>query len=82
MRKPPLIPPQHCLGLNREEAATYVGVGHTTFDAMVADGRMPRPKTVGARRIWSRIELENAFARLPAEAQDDAAGDPWADCHA
>lgn len=36
-------------GLNREEAARYVGVGTTTFDALVQDGRMPRPMRLGKR---------------------------------
>lgn len=35
-------------GLNREEAAIYVGVGTTKFDEMVNDGRMPKPKRVDA----------------------------------
>lgn len=52
-------------GLNRDEAARYIGVGNTKFDEMVADGRMPRPKRVDGRVIWDRLKLEAAFSDLP-----------------
>ena len=54
-------------GLNREEAARYVGVGATKFDEMVADRRMPRPKRVDGRVIWDRVKLDMAFTDLPEE---------------
>jgi len=69
---PPSLPP---IGLSREEAAAYIGVGATLFDAMVADGRMPQPRQANARRIWHRAELDRAFAALPtAGAADESAG--------
>lgn len=52
-------------GLNREAAARYVGVGVTLFDAMVADGRMPPPKVINARRVWDRRRLDDCFEALP-----------------
>ena len=58
-------------GLNREEAADYVGVGASLFDRMVADGRMPRPKRIDGRIVWDRYALDDAFAALP----DDGAGE-------
>ena len=33
-------------GLSRVEAAEYIGVGASKFDAMVSDGRMPKPKKI------------------------------------
>jgi hypothetical protein len=54
-------------GLNREEAARYIGVGATKFDEMVADRRMPRPKRVDGRVIWDRIKLDIAFTDLPED---------------
>jgi predicted DNA-binding transcriptional regulator AlpA len=54
-------------GLDREEAARYIGVGVTKFDQMVADGRMPRPKKVDGRVIWDRLKIEAAFTDLPEE---------------
>lgn len=51
-------------GLSREEAARYVGVGTTTFDALVQEGRMPRPMRLGKRVIWDRLKVEAAFVDL------------------
>lgn len=51
-------------GLSREEAARYVGVGATTFDGLVQDGRMPKPMRLGKRVIWDRLKIEAAFADL------------------
>lgn len=52
-------------GLSREEAAEYIGVGASKFDQMVADGRMPQPKIIDARRVWDRHRLDSAFEALP-----------------
>ena len=52
-------------GLDRVEAAAYVGVGATLFDAMVRDGRMPPAKVIGGRRVWDRMRLDKAFDALP-----------------
>ncbi len=54
-------------GLNREQAAIYVGVGLTKFDAMVEDGRMPKPKRVDRRKVWDIRALDLAFDDLPGE---------------
>jgi predicted DNA-binding transcriptional regulator AlpA len=72
---PASLPPR---GLSRVEAATYVGVSPTTFDGMVRDGTMPKPKLVGSRRVWDRLRLDSAFAALPdADGDRDQAGDVW-----
>lgn len=60
-------------GLSREQAAAYVGVGVVTWDAMVADGRMPQPAPIRTdaaaatrgRLVWDRLEIDAAFAALP-----------------
>lgn len=62
-------------GLSREEAAMYIGVGATKFDAMVNDGRMPKPKKVDARKVWDVRQLDIAFEALPSE---DGGGSSWA----
>lgn len=63
-------------GLSRLEAASYVGVGATMFDAMVADGRMPKPIRIGGRVIWDLRALDVAFDRLSTQ---DVGGNPWDD---
>lgn len=69
------------LGVDRETAAALIGVGGSTFDNMVADGRMPQPIRIGSRRVWNRAAVEKAFFALdgytppqPADPMDD-----WAD---
>ena len=56
-------------GLNREEAAEYIGVGVSKFDEMVRDGRMPTPKEIDSRRVWDRHRLDAAFEALPDTAE-------------
>lgn len=53
-------------GMDRIEAARYIGVGVTKFDEMVADKRMPHPKKVDGRMVWDRIQLDAAFTDLPS----------------
>ena len=72
------IPAADRIGLSRTEAAEYIGVSASTFDAMVADGRMPNPKQIGSRRVWSRQAVERAFAELPEIGQDHVDVARWA----
>jgi predicted DNA-binding transcriptional regulator AlpA len=60
-------------GLSRTEAAAYVGVSPSLFDAMVKDGRMPEPKRINSRVVWDRRRLDDAFEALP----DIAEVNPW-----
>lgn len=57
------LPFQCPRGLNRLEVARYVGVSATTFDKLVADGKMPKPKEVGARRVYDRVHLDSGLRR-------------------
>ena len=52
-------------GLSREQAAAYVGVSVAIFDAMVKDGRMPKPKAINSRNVWDLTKLDAAFDLLP-----------------
>lgn len=70
---PVSLPP---IGLSRELAAAFIGVSPSKFDEMVKDGRMPKPKHIDSRRVWSRIAIEKAFARLPGD--EDEEDDEWA----
>lgn len=63
-------------GLSRDEAAVYVGVSSRKFDEMVASGLMPRPKEIGARKIWDVRALDSAFDALPSEGESN----PWDGC--
>ena len=62
-------------GLSRTEAAEYVGVSVSLFDAMVDDRRMPRPKRFNSRLVWDRIKLDEAFSAIP-DADAEPEGNP------
>ena len=54
-------------GLSREEAARYIGVSGGTFDKLVSEGLMPKPKRVRSRLIFDRHALDAAFDALGEE---------------
>ncbi|MGE0829332.1 MAG: helix-turn-helix transcriptional regulator [Hyphomonadaceae bacterium] len=58
-------------GLNREQAAAYVGVSATTLDKLIEAGKMPRPVKIGGRRVFDRTELDSAFDALHRDGEDD-----------
>lgn len=80
---PPTLAPRL---IGRDAAAAYVSVSPNTFDAMVADGTMPKPRrlTTG-RKAWDVRLLDQAIDRLPLDGEDtssNAAGsenDGWDD---
>lgn len=59
--------PQHPpAGLSREEAAVYIGVSLSTFDALVRDGVLPKPLPLGRLRrcIWFVEALNERLRQL------------------
>lgn len=68
MQSPPL--PFMPRGLNRVEAARYIGVSPGTFDKLVDDGCMPKAKQIRARRVWDRLEVDTAFTAMGQGAED------------
>jgi predicted DNA-binding transcriptional regulator AlpA len=77
---PPTLAPRL---IGRDAAAAYVCVSPNTFDVMVKDGRMPRPKRLSDKRIaWDVRALDVAVDRLPAETGDVATDESWSDVDA
>jgi len=64
-------------GLNRVEAARYIGVSPGTFDKLVTEGAMPRPKRVRSRLIFDKQAIDLAFSALgeDGESRNDFDGD-------
>jgi predicted DNA-binding transcriptional regulator AlpA len=60
-------------GMNRRESAQYIGVSSSKFDMMVKDGRMPKPITIDGRKVWDKIEIDEAFEALKADPSEN----PW-----
>jgi predicted DNA-binding transcriptional regulator AlpA len=61
-------------GLSREEAAMYIGISSSKFDALVGEGRMPAPVRIDSRKVWDIRALDLAFDALPKE---DGAPNSW-----
>jgi len=59
-------------GLSRTEAAGYVGISPSLFDAMVKDGRMPQPKRINSRTVWDRRALDVAFESLSDDVDQNS----------
>lgn len=70
------VAPPSARGLSRVEAARYVGVSPVTFDKLIAEGKMPKAKQIGARRVWDVRRLDLAFDALPGD-DDAATANPW-----
>jgi excisionase family DNA binding protein len=67
-------------GLSEEEAAAYLSLSRSFFRKLVEEGKMPRPRLAGARRIYDVEELDRAFRELPREGEgNEPAGDSWSD---
>jgi predicted DNA-binding transcriptional regulator AlpA len=61
---PFLYPPR---GMDRAEAARYLGIGTTKFDELVSRAVLPKPKRIDGAVRWDRIALDLAFGDLPED---------------
>jgi len=59
-------------GLNRKEAAVYIGVSPSLFDELVKSGEMPKPIRIKRRTVWDRHQLDEYF-----EAFSEPENNPW-----
>ena len=62
-------------GLNRDQAAMYIGISASKFDELLKDGRMPPPKKIDGRVVWDVRHRDKYFDRLPGGDVDDQ--NPW-----
>ena len=59
-------------------AAEYVSMSANTFVKMVKDGRMPKPRSLGERRVaWDIEEVDLAVDRLPKSNPDFQDDNLW-----
>ena len=58
-------------GLPRSNAAEYVGCSPRKFDQMIDDGRMPKPRLIDSKKVWDRLELDEAFDALPRNGEEE-----------
>lgn len=69
-----VLPPAARL-LSRVQAANYIGVSPVTFDRVMDEGSMPKPKRIFSRKVWDVRKLDSAIDALPSEG--DAGNNPW-----
>lgn len=75
---PPTLAPRL---IGRNAAAAYLSLAPNTFDAMVRNGRMPRPRILtNGRKAWDVRQLDQAIDELPLDGEDaGSADDGWDD---
>ena len=44
--------------INANEAAILLGIGRSLFYSLNSEGKLPAPKRLGSRVLWSKKELE------------------------
>jgi predicted DNA-binding transcriptional regulator AlpA len=78
---PESLPP---VGISREQAAAFIGIGESLFDRLVAARKMPEPRMVGGRLIWDVAEVATAFRAIPHRSEpitpldgDTPGVNPW-----
>lgn len=52
-------------GLNKTQAANYIGVSAGLFERMIQQGLMPPARQLASRKVWDIQELDRAFDDLP-----------------
>jgi excisionase family DNA binding protein len=69
-------------GLDEREAAVYLSLSPSFFRQLVEEGTMPKPRVLGARRIWDVLELDAAFDAIPHEGEVKPSDKGWEDVDA
>lgn len=65
------------LALSRIEAAAAIGVAPNSFDKMVAEGVLPRPRKWHTRKFWLIWELETAMNDWPVDGDPEVDVSSW-----
>ena len=64
------LPEAWPLGLDVNQASTFVGVGKTLFLELVDDDKLPKPIELAPQTLrWDRDELADAFKALKGKRQ-------------
>jgi hypothetical protein len=67
--------------VGRDAAAAYVSVAPNTFDLMVRNGQMPKPRILTpGRKAWDVRLLDQAIDELPLDGEQTTSSDEgWDD---
>jgi len=64
--------------LRREVAAQYLSISPTSFDSLVDDGVIPRPKTIKSRiKIWDKQALDRVIDDWFDDAEVESGKNPY-----
>ncbi|MHA6687713.1 hypothetical protein [Mesorhizobium sp. A556] len=63
---PDSLPP---IGINREQAAAFIGISASLFDQLVHAGKMPDARVIASRLVWDVSEIEEAFRAIPHRSE-------------
>jgi predicted DNA-binding transcriptional regulator AlpA len=63
-------------GLDREQAAQYIGLSRAVFARLVSEDILPEALPFGRRRVWDRRALDKALDQLSGIKRQDAADKP------
>ena len=70
---PPTLPPRL---IGRDAAAAYVSLAPNTFDILVRNGQMPKPRILtSGRKAWDVRLLDQAIDVLPLDGEDNENSD-------
>lgn len=64
-------------GLRRADAARYLGISPTLFDAKRKEGAIPPPRAMFGVMIWDRHDLDSLFAKPVYAAANDNGANYW-----
>ena len=72
-------------GLNRSQAAAYIGVSPSFFDELVKSTEMPKPARIGSRALWDIRQLDEALDELfgtdpKSVGRSELRGRLWSSC--
>jgi predicted DNA-binding transcriptional regulator AlpA len=66
--------PTYCekRGLNRQQAANYIGISPSMFDELIKEGVLPQPVRLKSRVLWDIRRLDEAFDEIEGHEEN-----PW-----
>lgn len=64
-------------GLRRADAARYVGISPSLFDAKRKEGAIPPPRDMFGVMIWDRKDLDSLFDKPVYVAANDNGANYW-----
>lgn len=73
------LPLSDRLGIGRKEAADIFGVSPSHFDKLVRSGVAPQPMRLSRRKVWHRVEVENAFDAIFGMSKSSTSANSWDD---